>query len=129
MRELKFRAWDTNRKKMVDMDYFECHKFGFRLLRQKPTDPDAIDWSDGFEIMQFTGLKDKNGKEIYEGDIVRVVAASVASLASIQRVMWQEFRGCWAVGGDLYNNDLWKYVQNGGTCEVIGNIFKGPIEE
>ena len=59
-REIKFRAWDTRQKKMVgDFDsgfnyrWFECqHK-------------------DCHVLMQYTGLKDKNGKEIYEGDVVQ----------------------------------------------------------
>lgn len=53
-REIKFRAWLNVQKEMLYEDLFGAEKFGGRDC----------------EIMQFTGLKDKNGKEIYEGDIV-----------------------------------------------------------
>ena len=68
MREIKFRAWDIAEKRMFQVNpvHWEeesaCRAGDDYLANAKMV---------GWELMQYTGLKDKNGKEIYEGDIVR----------------------------------------------------------
>ena len=99
MREIKFRAWDKIQKKMIP-EWFSIHK------NHEP-----------LEFMQFTGLKDKNGKEIYEGDVVK----------GDYRVIWkQKFASFGLV------HPSWLFVHYFGEaadpeeCEVIGNIYESP---
>ena len=69
MREIKFRAWIKNQNRMNGWDGVDGTRTYFREMS---LDKDVI-------LMQFTGLKDKNGKEIYEGDIMRFIFKNLDS--------------------------------------------------
>lgn len=62
MREIKFRAWDKEQNKMFIIEDLRWFGGGGEIEQQFPH----------FDLMQFTGLKDKNGVEIFEGDIVKI---------------------------------------------------------
>lgn len=89
-------------------------------------------------ICQYTGLTDKNGKKIWEGDIISYQRdnddcpfPNKDTKKRLGKVFYQDFRSTFAIGmgrngSRSINDDLWKYVQNGNRVEVIGNVFDNP---
>ncbi len=109
MREIKFRVWDKEDKNMsipFDIFDFSQDESGFKWFGNT-----NVDDKENIVILQFTGLKDKNGKEIFEGDIVK------RGSTEIKVVEW--------IGG---NNKDFNGVDICGVfgLEVIGNIYENP---
>lgn len=89
-------------------------------------------------IFQCTGLKDRNGNLIWEGDIILFQRdnddcpfTNKDTKKRLGKVFYKGFRTTFAIGmgkngSGSINDDLWKYVQNGNRVEVIGNIFDNP---
>ena len=110
---LKFRAWLKNDKEMIDVDeiHFDNGQLDFigdaiTLMRK----------ADEIELMQSTGLFDKNGQEIFEGDVVKC-----SGLLGIIK----SFKAMWICSFVKYSN----YQKVGffaKEIEVVGNIYENP---
>lgn len=106
-REIKFRAWDKDgvyAKSVPTMhqDIEGSHMWGSFL------------YDDDFPVMQFTGLQDKDGVEIYEGDIIQLGDDTFFLGADeIVKVAWS-------------SDGYWLYFRLFDKCEVIGNIHENP---
>jgi uncharacterized phage protein (TIGR01671 family) len=128
MREIKFRAWYKN-KMCFDI---EKHHVEHHSISGWSGDVwDFSDWLKYSKVTQYTGLKDKNGKEIYEGDILERIGSS-GTFSKIV-VSWND-RGCCYVYNSINNihgepNPLHDNFVN--LCDwtywvVCGNIFENP---
>lgn len=115
MREIEFRAWLKNQNKMIKVIqlnltmenvsdcFFNYYKFN------------------EIELMQYTGLKDKNGVKIFEGDIVK------RHIIKIYQVAWNDKESCWYIfNPDVKHNfsDISTLNNNVKNLEVIGNIYE-----
>ena len=121
MRESKFRCWDG--KKMVwdgKPFYIIGETTMFDLLKQYP----IADYND-LVLMQFTGLLDKSGKEIYEGDVVRHHDYSSGACLTMPQytrdsvIEWDDSRPGYSLPGLGWQID-------GKKCEVVGNVYENP---
>ena len=112
----KFRAWDSwrNRMSVVDMIYMDTE--GVRLY-----DDFGEYWRDfrDVKLMQSTGLVDKNGKEIFEGDIVKM-AKDVYSEPTYYEVV-RHYGGAYRLESKQHGCELWLRHTD---CEVVGNIYE-----
>nr|UVY34441.1 MAG: YopX protein [Bacteriophage sp.] len=115
---LRFRAWLKEDKEMVDVEEINFYNGEFDFIG------DAITWmckSNDCVLMQSTGLTDKNGKEIFEGDVVKM-AKNVYSEPTYYEVV-RHRGGAYRLESKQYGCELWLRHTD---CEIAGDIYKNP---
>ena len=134
-REIKFRVWDHNTDTMMIPDNFEfCDGEICWIDAGREAGPKSGNDGDPgqFEIMQYVGLHDKNGREIYEGDILKVTSEDGESYVAAVKWFGDEDYPAFDLEGipvawNYDANALATIFQSGvEKCEVIGNIFENP---
>lgn len=113
-REIKFRAWNKKDKVMVDVAAMNFGPSGLWSLIEYAYDAE-LQLADNYELMQYTGLHDKNGREVYEGDIVK------NEYGKVMEVQYDPRSAAFGVGDYYFGT-----IGSGKTLEVIGNIFDNP---
>lgn len=112
MREIKFRAWNPDRKKIEDEFDITSNGNPFKINMVE-----TFEEKDSWILQQYTGLKDRNGKEIYEGDIL--------DYSGKPWVVQTSDNGAWILdyangSGQCYLHPICSHL------EIIGNIYENP---
>ena len=133
MREIKFRAWLKEDKKMVNVETMDFADKSMQYLEKSEIVNAYLLRRvifDDIELMQYTGLKDKNGAEIYDGDIVLV---ELSGTSTWYKTVVKFKEGAFIAS--LIDGEDYFYIFNRGfdsnDFEILGNIYenKNLLEE
>lgn len=112
MREIKFRAWDKTNNRMIEWPEIFAYQMLYEII------PNSMNDQNIYSLMQYTGIKDKNGVEIYEGDIYNMGDKNIKYVA-----VWNDtgLTGKQLGSRSYAGISFWK-----DTIEVVGNIYQNP---
>ena len=138
-RKIKFRVWDKKQEKMFYCSgrYFLALSEEVWVLIEGSGEKEKIPTNqfEGAVLMQFTGLHDKNGKEIWEGDVIHDSSlAEYEGEYSIYMedkynncvVFWRNEDGGWRVKNKLGSCPLEILTRGNTEAKIIGNIYENP---
>jgi hypothetical protein len=130
-REIKFRAWSKEERQMfnvgglTNIDYPINHRYRYVTIavRDAGVINDATPQVRTIELMQYTGLRDKNGKDAYEADLVRDWEG-----IDLYEVVWNSKWACFELNRLTHNNDtaLDDMDSLPTSFEVVGNRYENP---
>lgn len=121
-REIKFRVWDKDLKRMrylnTEHDFICFHSSGRGYYENMQTGPG--EWFSG--LMQYTGLKDKNGKEVYEGDMI-MFNCEWTKPSETGVVTWNNENASFQIKGHIPSSSM-KHLDR---MKIIGNIYEREV--
>ena len=134
-REIKFRLWSKIDEKFIKTDNpdlnFVINSDGYLYSIENFHGEIYVSLQLNIVVLQFTGLQDKNGKDIYEGDILKYNFPYDGRLKHISPVTYLETQASFGIK-DIYGNEIPLYrITANNYFEVVGNIYenKNLLEE
>ena len=128
MRDIKYRAWDGDRRRFVAVTGLRAPDGVVKAVLWYNFPTREVETLRNFELLEYTGLKDKNGREIYEGDII-----PISNETETRNAYVEFYDGAFVIAGPAADGSgeilralLGELVDEYKATEVIGNIYENP---